>query len=128
MTWRQPETLVALITASGGILTAARLWMRQRANDRQLAAQGAELARRGDAEDNLALLRTAIDAYRANSSQLQDQLTQTRQEQAQDRARHAGELETIRVHLEGCESDRAVQGRQIAQLRAEVDAMKEASR
>lgn len=124
MTWSSPETFVALVTALGGFITAIRLWVKQQAQARQIAEQQNELDRRGTAEDNLAILGAAIEAYKQNSDQLQEQVKQAREEGAADRDRHSRELEAIRVHLEGCERDRSEQGRQIARLQLEVEGLK----
>lgn len=115
------EGIAAILTALG-LLLGAFVGYRKFSTAQAELREARERAARVEAgESHVDLLRTAIEAYGANVTQLQAQLTDTRNAQNADRDRHSREMSEVRAALSRCEHERVDQAAELARLNTRLE-------
>ncbi|WP_337186568.1 hypothetical protein [Phenylobacterium sp.] len=99
------EVLIAAL--SGGVVTKAFEWWRQRGKDRKIARDEVAAAARD-------VVRTALESAGGQVERLEAEVEGLRDDVAQMRAAHAQEMADMRARHAACE-------RLTAELRAEID-------
>lgn len=115
------QEIALIVTALAGLIGTVLGWRKWTTEHEALADERERAARIEAGDTHVDLLRTAIEAYGRNVTQLQTQLTDTRNEANTDRERHSREMSEVRAALSKCEHERVDQARELAAITARLD-------